>query len=83
MERLGFAVPLHALSYWLRGVPDPDVSADAATTLGGFVQNQWQVQVEERDSTAIDATALPHKLTLTQGNARIRVIVDRWAGHRP
>ena len=81
-ERLGFAVPLRALSYWLRGVPDPNLGVDSGAP-GAFVQTQWQVLVDERAAAAVDVVGLPRKLTLTQGNARIRVIVDHWTGRRP
>jgi len=76
-ERVGFAVPLHALSFWLKGVPDPAVANDADAD-GGFIQDQWQVRVEERSATAVAGVGLPRKLTLTQGAARIRVVLDHW-----
>jgi outer membrane lipoprotein LolB len=79
-ERVGFAVPLHALSYWLKGVPDPEVGNDVDVG-GGFTQDHWQVRIEERSDTLVAGVGLPRKLTLLQGVARIRVVLDRWEGH--
>lgn len=79
LERVGFSVPLQALSFWLRGVPDPELAV-TPTDGGGFQQSGWVIQPEQMQAVSVAPGALPRKVTLTQGAARIRVIVDRWAG---
>jgi outer membrane lipoprotein LolB len=77
-RRVGFALPLERLRFWLLGVPDPGVpsveSLVAEDRLGGLQQDGWRI-----DYTAYgDASRLPQRLTAQREGARVRVALDRW-----
>lgn len=76
LERLGFEVPLGSLRYWLLGLADP-LEAFEGGPGSGFTQHGWRVDVEQADPASVPP-ALPRRLTLSRGDARIRVVFDRW-----
>ena len=80
-RRLGFALPLNELRWWLLGVPAPEPDAalneDAGTgELHGFTQAGWRVSIESRAPGM--GFALPRKLTAEREGARMKLIVDHW-----
>ena len=64
-QRLGFALPLAELRWWLLGIPAPgeaSVDADAASgEIRGFLQNGWHVSINSRAPAL--GFALPQRLT--------------------
>ncbi|MGE0581258.1 MAG: lipoprotein insertase outer membrane protein LolB [Steroidobacteraceae bacterium] len=80
-RRVGFALPLEALRYWVRGVPRPGLPAEetldaARQRLARLAQEGWVI-----DYTAwFDGAGgdLPRRLTATRGDTRVRLVVDRW-----
>jgi outer membrane lipoprotein LolB len=76
--RLGFALPLDELRYWLLGVPAPATPADLTVNgdnrLSGLQQSGWRVVYTEYGATS----GMPQKLTAQKESARVRVIVDQW-----
>jgi outer membrane lipoprotein LolB len=79
-RRLGFAMPLAELRWWLLGIPAPGEAAleqDAVTgEIRGFNQNGWQVKVETRAPAL--GFALPRRLTAEREGARLKLAVDHW-----
>jgi len=82
--RLGFALPLDNLRYWLLGVPDPHMAFDmtrndmnraAQLTQAGWTVNYDRYLVDNGDW-------LPGRLTLTREGVRVRIAVDRWEMRR-
>jgi outer membrane lipoprotein LolB len=79
-RRLGFALPLAQLRWWLLGIPAPgeaSLNQDAGSgEIHGFLQNGWQVNIDAR-SPAL-GFALPQKLTATREGARLKLLVESW-----
>jgi outer membrane lipoprotein LolB len=79
-RRLGFALPLDELRWWLLGLPAPGQSdVDAAPDSGeirGFVQNGWHVAINTRAPAL--GFSLPQRLTAERGGARLKLFVERW-----
>ena len=74
--RLGFALPIEALRYWILGIPAPDVASDGEGAT--FRQSGWSVGCSRYTAVEGLASALPTRLELSRGATRIRVIIDRW-----
>ena len=76
VARLGFALPLAPLRYWIRGVPAPDLPSEGGT--GRFRQADWDVACDAYARVAGAPGPLPGRLVLTRPGTRIRVVIDRW-----
>ena len=76
VARLGFALPLEPLRYWMLGVPAPGRPADGGG--GEFRQDGWQITVGDYVPVAGAPGPLPARVTLRRDATRIRVVVDRW-----
>ena len=88
LETTGWNIPVRALADWVRGVgADPARFGEARVVYGegnrpvrlaqaGWIidYTQWQPDV----ATAA-GPVLPARLTATQGEAKVRLIVDEWA----
>jgi outer membrane lipoprotein LolB len=79
-DRLGFALPLQNLRFWLLGVPDPGTSfelahndQDRAQTL---TQAGWRIVYDRYAQVSGDV--LPARLTLSRDNVRVRIVIDHW-----
>ena len=82
-RRLGFPLPLAALRYWVRGVPDPARRADEQLAPDGsrllaLEQDGWRV---EYPAYVEDPAAgpLPRRLNVARGGARLRLVVESWS----
>jgi outer membrane lipoprotein LolB len=76
VARLGVALPVDALRFWLLGVPSPD--APSTPTAGGFEQAGWAIEPGERETVQGAPAPLPHLLTVARDKTRIRVVIDHW-----
>lgn len=78
--RLGAAVPLAALRYWVLGAPAPGSPFVEIPGADGwpvaFEQAGWQVNVDRWEAGPVGL--LPARITARQGGARIRLVVSRW-----
>lgn len=83
-EKVGFALPLEHLRYWLLGVPDPgspgETQRNAQDRLAQLSQAGWTVTYDRYMS--VDGDLLPAHLVLTREAVRVRIVVDRWEGVR-
>lgn len=78
-QRLGFAVPLTSLRYWMLGVPDPDRSSRAVPggeDGGGFEQAGWQIFPAALAS--VDGWMLPRKLRAQGAGVKLKILADDW-----
>lgn len=79
-QRLGFAVPLRSLRYWVLGLPDPGFTyvarLDAAGGVAGFEQQGWTLAVERFES--VGGLALPQKMSIRGGEATLKLVADEW-----
>lgn len=78
---LGWALPLAALPYWARGVPQPGQAArftvDDLGRLRGLTQGGWQIDYAAYDAARV-SPALPQRVQLTRGDQVLTLIADRW-----
>jgi len=74
--RLGFALPLEPLRYWILGVPAPGLASEGGA--GSFRQADWDVACAAYARVAGAPAPLPGRLVLTRAATRIRVVIDRW-----
>ena len=79
-RRLGFALPLAELRWWLLGIPAPgDASVNQDNGGGeirGFTQSGWQVSINTRAAGL--GFSLPQRLTVEREGARLKLLVERW-----
>ena len=73
--RLGAAVPIKQLRFWLRGQAGP---GDYQWIDENKVLQQDGWRIEYIDSMQVDAIQLPKKITATHDAVRIRVVVEEW-----
>jgi outer membrane lipoprotein LolB len=79
-EKLGFALPLAQLRYWLLGVPAPgerfEVTQNADGRAASLTQAGWSIEYERYLQVSDDW--LPKLLSMTRAQVRVRVAVDHW-----
>lgn len=77
---IGALLPAAALGYWLLGAAQPEYPAERTlaapdggrpSQLSALAQRTWRIDYRQHDG-------LPRQLTLTGGDARVRLIVDSW-----
>ena len=86
-ETTGWEIPVAALSAWVRGARADEaafgpaiLSFGADRRLARLEQGGWTVDYSAWQSADAGATALPTRLNAERGQARVRLVVDRWAG---
>lgn len=80
-RRLGFELPVGLLRYWLRGVPAPRMPAEEvlqpdAPRLASLGQDGWSIVYPDYMGSA--EGPLPRRLNAQRGEARVKIVVDRW-----
>jgi outer membrane lipoprotein LolB len=73
-QQLGMAVPIHSLRYWVVGLPEPGIAF--FETAAGFKQGQWLVAYKEMQW--VGKQAMPRKITVMNGQVRLKVMIDQW-----
>jgi outer membrane lipoprotein LolB len=78
--QFGWWVPVSGLRYWLRGLPDPQQSAqtslDEYGRLALLKQAGWEIRFARYAQVA--DLALPDRLTLSNDKMKVKLIVDAW-----
>jgi outer membrane lipoprotein LolB len=79
-ERLGFALPVDDLRFWLLGVPNPGGTFELTRNDQGralhLTQGDWSIDYDRY--AAYGGDELPGRIVLTRGDIRVRIIVDHW-----
>jgi len=79
-ERLGFALPIDELRYWLLGVPAPgsafELTRNSQDRALNLAQEGWSVEYDRYMPNGKDV--LPTRLVLRREDARVRIAVDHW-----
>lgn len=80
-RRLGVALPIAELRYWMLGVPAPQttggpVEKPDGATVPGFIQRGWSVSYDTLGARS--GWQLPARLSAANGAARIRIVIDDW-----
>jgi outer membrane lipoprotein LolB len=79
-DRLGFAVPLSSLRYWILGVPDsgqaytPVYGGDGA--LSGFRQAGWAIRMDRFMN--VGNHVVPQKMQVQGSGVKLKIIADTW-----
>lgn len=82
--RLGTRVPAEKLRYWMLGVPAPGDHQWVEARAGDPASNDRAVleqdgwRIEYRYADALSAR-LPQRILASSGDARVRIVVDRWS----
>jgi outer membrane lipoprotein LolB len=79
-DRLGFALPIEELRFWLLGVPDPggtfELTRNGQDRAQHLSQSGWSVDYDRYMAAGGDV--LPARIVLTREDVRVRVVVDHW-----
>jgi outer membrane lipoprotein LolB len=79
-RRLGFALPLAELRWWLLGIPAPGeatLNQDGGSgEIHSFTQGGWHVSINTRAPGL--GFALPKRLTAEREGTRLKLLVERW-----
>jgi outer membrane lipoprotein LolB len=81
-SRLGTPVPAQKLRYWMIGLPAPGEHRwieEPAEESAVLEQDGWRIEYRYSNESA---TRLPSRIHAANGNARVRIIIDRWSFER-
>ena len=75
---LGFALPVEALSAWIRGLPHAQstfaAEGDASGRVASLRQDGWAIDFSYPDA----ASVRPTRLRLMGFDVEVRIVIDRW-----
>lgn len=78
-RQMGWRVPVHALRYWALGLPAPGEAEQELSPQGLLARlRQAGWNIEFRDYTRRGELLLPGRLFISNHNAQVRLVVDRW-----
>lgn len=79
-QKTGWMLPLAELRWWAVGLPAPQTEAqielDREGRLLSLLQDGWRI--DYREYQEVGTLALPRKFEAANGDARVRVVADRW-----
>lgn len=86
-QRIGFALPLESLRYWMLGVPDPTRAVEeqrmsASATLEALRQDGWTVLFTRYARVAGADYELPQRIEASRESVRVRLLIERWGAAR-
>jgi len=77
----GYVVPIDALKYWIRGLPQPDSgsqhSLDGQGRLAQLSQDHWKVRF--RSYEEYESHSLPNKVFVDNHQLSVRIVIDKWS----
>jgi outer membrane lipoprotein LolB len=83
-DKLGFALPLDDLRYWLVGVPNPATASEFKLNeqdrIPQLTQDGWTVAYDHYMPAGSDL--LPSRVVLSREGVRVRIAVDHWGEPR-
>lgn len=79
-QQLGWQVPISNLYYWVRGIANPNTSAqvkyDSANRAIEINQQGWTIQYLE--FVSVKGVDLPQKIIMTSNNLQVRMVIKQW-----
>jgi len=79
-QQLGWEVPVDALKYWVRGLPDPGQTGKLQVSELGLPssleQQDWTIEYQRWDEKV--QPAMPKKLVARQGEYQVKLIIRDW-----
>lgn len=80
-DYLGWSVPVDALRYWVRGLPEPSMeileSQMSNSRLIQLGQGDWQIQYQRYEE--VEGVWLPDLLKINAPDLRIKLVVEKWS----
>ena len=80
-ETLRWELPMEALAYWVRGLPDPSAEYELFFNPEGQIsylrQHNWEVHYEGHEPLD-ELPELPRRMTATHDDARVRLVITQW-----
>ena len=73
-QQLGLSVPVHALSHWIVGLPEP--SEENQQTEKGFSQLNWQIYY--KSMKPVKEYLLPQSLIVSNSQVKLKIFIDQW-----
>ncbi len=76
---IGVDLPLQRLPGWIQASPQPDAEVRSLDEVGRpslVIDQGWRIDYTEYLNPAADA--LPRRLEISRGDARVRLVIDRW-----
>lgn len=78
-RQMGWRVPVSALRHWALGLPAPGAAEQEINSQGLLARlRQAGWSIEFRDYIRRGELALPGRLFISNHNAQVRLVVDRW-----
>ena len=80
-ENLGWSVPISAMGYWIKGMPEPvatvdQILLDDTGKLAELNQSDWQVIYQAY--TRSGGYRLPSRLQISRVGTTVRLIINSW-----
>ena len=81
-QNTGWDLPLHALPYWLKGIPSPDSPVQLLELdpdrdlLRKLQQDDWEIHYEQYEQ--FKNLTLPTRLRIQRGATSARMIIRQW-----
>jgi len=78
--QLGWSLPLHDASYWVRGLPAPNVTYYAHYDQQHHIIDLWQAgwHIHLSRYRLTNGFDLPYRITLSQNTLTAKVAIKRW-----
>jgi len=80
-DYLGWSVPVDALRYWVRGLPQPELvireSQMSGDRLKQLNQGDWQILYQRYEQ--VDGVWLPDLLKINAPELNIKLVVEKWS----
>jgi len=78
---LGWSFPVSAMSWWIRGLPDPETpitrqKLNSNGQLSELEQQGWQITYSEYQ--VVDKLTLPRKMTASREHIRVKLVLKNW-----
>ena len=82
-EATGWPIPVASMASWVRGLPGPDGGEPvfgADGRLQRLVAEGWTIEYQEWLPATGAWPEMPRRVQASRGDARVRLVVDRWDG---
>ena len=80
IETIGWDIPVEALRWWVKGLPDPNYPFQASQADGDRLETLEQLdwRVEYRVFMAVESVFLPRRITASRGKEQIKLLIRQW-----
>ncbi|MCP5017821.1 MAG: outer membrane lipoprotein LolB [Ketobacter sp.] len=79
-QHTGWAIPIHQLLYWIKGIPSPHgkstLQHNALGTLQSLQQEGWKLEFDRY--TNVMGTLLPQRIKIHKEDLKVTLIIKEW-----